>query len=94
MQLYVKGPKKQGPQRQIAAGVRKLVFGQGLWTLLKGTDTLEVLSEEFLKFLSSSLWNERRRFAAKQMPFLMIHEGMRWSQEAESVYSTVTNAES
>lgn len=49
MQLYVKGPKKQGPQRQIAAGVRKLVFRQGLWTLLKGTDTLEVLSDLELK---------------------------------------------
>ena len=56
MQLYVKGPKKQGPQRQIAAEVRKLVFGQGLWTLLRGAhkpfssiDTLEVMSDLELK---------------------------------------------
>lgn len=56
MQLYVKGPKKQGPQRQIATEVRKLVFGQGLWALLKGAhkpfssiDALEVMSDLELK---------------------------------------------
>lgn len=68
---------------------------------LSSIDELEAMSDlelkEFWKnthFLNSSLWNERRRFAAKQMPFLMIPEGMRWSQEVEWVYITVTNAES
>ena len=100
MQLYVKGPKKQGPQRQLAAEVRKLDLGHVLWTLLKGAhkpfssiDELEAMSDlelkEFWKnihFLNSSLWNEHRRFATKQMPFLMIHEGIRWSGGRVSVY--------